>query len=165
MTPNRPVTSRRVALGLAALSLVLAFGCGDDTTLDPPDGGALPATASCEGYRLVGAEEAVDLATGLRWDTFAELSLLTHEEATARCQARGKRLPTREELLAMRREAADPCQLPACPFRGDRCATIQCGSPIPGTDAHWGVAFVGGALVSVPAGQPEVALCVGDPQP
>jgi len=72
-------------------------------------------------------------------------------------------LPTRQELLDLRKpavDAGDACQLPACPFRGDRCATLQCGSSVPGTDARWGVAFSGGSLVMVAAGQAEALVCV-----
>lgn len=122
--------------------------------------------ASCPGFEAAGADEATDLRTGLRWETFVELSLLTHQQASERCAARGARLPTREEVLGLRSAGStDGCMLPACPFRGDRCATVQCGSAVPGTDAHWGVTFTGGALVMVPAGQPEVSLCVRDPLP
>lgn len=149
---------RRATLVALALGLVLA--CDNSELPEAPQ----PATLqTCEGFAVETADEATDLRTGLRWDTFAELTFLTNEEATARCASRGKRLPTKDELLALRKDATDPCQLPACPFRGDRCATIQCGSAIAGADAHWGVAFLGGALVNVPNGQPEVALCVGDP--
>jgi hypothetical protein len=155
------VTLAGAAWGLACAGLL--WGCNRPLREDPPDAGVPPAEQRCEGFQQVGAEEAVDLSTGLRWDTYAELTLLTHEEAAARCEARGKRLPTRQELVALRRPAPDGCALPACPFRGDRCATIQCGSKIPGTSDHWGVAFSGGGLVGIPAGQPEVVLCVAGP--
>jgi hypothetical protein len=57
-------------------------------------------------------------------------------------------------------ETPDGCQLPACAFRGDRCAVLQCGSSVPGVDAHWGVAFSGGSLVMVGAGEAQGLVCV-----
>ena len=89
------------------------------------------------------------------------LTLLTHAEAVAQCEAQSARLPTRQELAALRRPGTtDPCQLPACPFRGDRCATLQCGTAIGDTDTHWGIAFSGGGELVLAADQPESVLCV-----
>jgi len=136
----------------------------DNSPIEFPQPQPLP---TCEGFDVHSGDEATDLATGLRWDTFVELRVLTHVQAKERCAARGKRLPTLAEVSALRRTPAegDPCGLPACPFQGDRCAIVQCGSEIAGTTAHWGVAFLGDGVVGVPADRPEVSLCVADPLP
>ncbi len=150
---------RRAALLLTVLVLA---ACGDDEVVSPVPVGAPVGEPACEGFELHG-DTARDLETGLIWDRFVELGAATAEQADAACATKGARLPTRQELLALRRpgaESGDACQLPACPFRGDRCATLQCGSAVPGTDARWGVAFSGGALVMVPAGQAEAMVCV-----
>jgi hypothetical protein len=149
MTPSR---------ALAAAALVLA-GCSHASEAEPA---ATPAEvpAECAGFD-VRAELVTDLSTGLVWDRFVELALHTHDEATAICAARGARLPTRAELLALRvTDAPDGCQLPACAFRGDRCAILQCGTSVPGVDAHWGVAFSGGSLVMVPGDGAQGLVCV-----
>ena len=134
----------------------LLLSCDDDTKEEETNAPAL----ECEGFEFQGSL-VKDLSTGLIWDRFVQQSFATHDEAADICAQRGARLPTRVELLALRnREEGDACQLPACPFSGARCLTIQCGSLIPGSDAHWGVAMSGGALVSVPSGQAEALLCV-----
>ncbi len=155
------VPASLVLVGLFAYSAACAVDSEPEfTSVDAP------LQVPCAGFEAASADEATDLRTGLRWETFLELSLLTHEQASERCAARGARLPTREEVLGLRSsDSPDGCQLPACPFRGDRCATVQCGSTVPGTNDHWGVSFTGGALVMVPAGQPEVSVCVRDPLP
>lgn len=142
---------------LVLLAALAAASCATDPPA--PSGGA-DAETPCEGFEL-GAEEVKDLATGLVWDRFVNLAVHTHEEAEALCAERGARLPTRAELLALRvAETPDGCQLPACAFRGDRCAVLQCGSSVPGVDAHWGVAFSGGSLVMVGAGEAQGLVCV-----
>lgn len=146
-------------------ALLLAASCEDTETParptpqqpEPPAAVAHEAL-TCEGFELQG-DLVKDLSTGLVWDRFVELSLRTHDEAARLCAARGGRLPTRAELMALR-APGDACQLPACPFLGDRCATLQCGTAIAGTDAHWGVAFSGGSLVMVPGAGAEALLCV-----
>lgn len=138
----------------------LLSACEDDDETAPVVGPPPIAEPACEGFELHG-ETARDVRTGLEWDRTVELSFSTAESADAVCAARGARLPTRQELLDLRAPSADDaCQLPSCPFRGDRCATLQCGSSVPGTDARWGIAFSGGALVMVPAGQAEALVCV-----
>lgn len=132
------------------------LGCVDNTTAPP----ALEVL--CENFVIQG-EVVQDTRTGLVWDRFVQQSFHTHDEATAICAAKGARLPTRAELLELRQqEPDDACQLSSCGFYGARCLTIQCGSEIPGTDSHWGVAMSGGSLVAVPQGQAEALLCVRD---
>lgn len=128
----------------------------------PVAGDAIP----CPGWEAQG-DLVVDPRTALAWDGFVVQSFFTHEQAAEACAAKGARLPTRAELLALRTPSdTDACLLPACAFRGARCLTIQCGSAIPGSDGdHWGVAMSGGALVAVPAGQAEAMLCVRDAVP
>ena len=139
------------------LLTIVAFILSCDSALDTP---ASSAVLECDGYAFQGPL-VKDLATGLVWDRVVQQSFLTHEEAVDFCAQKGARLPTRRELLDLRsRQEGDACQLPACPFSGARCLTIQCGSKIPGSDEHWGVAMSGGALVAVPAGQAEALLCV-----
>lgn len=161
MTRSRP----RAWLVPAALFGLVA-GCKDLEPIPPDDApstGAIPALAPeavCEGFQAVG-DRVEDRSTGLVWDRFVVLSLVTHAEAVAQCEAQGARLPTRQELAALRRPGrGDPCQLPACPFRGDRCATLQCGTAIGDTDTHWGIAFSGGAELVLRADQPEAVICV-----
>ncbi len=147
-------------------ALLLAASCEDTERpvgatppyMEDPDISVAPEALACPGFELQG-DRVKDLSTGLVWDRFVALSLRTHDEAARLCADRGGRLPTRPELMALR-APGDACQLPACPFLGDRCATLQCGTAIAGTDAHWGVAFSGGALVMVPGGGAEALLCV-----
>ncbi len=126
------------------------------------EGPGLPPAAeeTCADFEL-SADTARDRRTGLVWDRVVFHDFATHTTAEEICAAKGARLPTRAELTALRTVSSDDaCQLPACPFRGDRCATIQCGTPIAGTDAHWGVAFSGGAEVMVGKENAEALLCV-----
>jgi hypothetical protein len=142
---------------------LLLIGCSSGT--GPPEKGeeeapAFKAEGACPNFELEG-ELARDTRTGLIWDRFVAHTTKTHEEAEATCAERGARLPTRAETLALRADSTeDGCLLPSCAFKGDRCATIQCGSEVPGFSAHWGVAFSGGGLVMVPAGAAEALLCV-----
>ncbi len=155
------MTTRISASVALATLLTLGAACSDDESETADEVPWPVQEPACEGFELLGAE-ARDLRTGLVWDRLVRLSFATHEEASASCAARGARLPTREELLALRQpQGGDACQLPSCPFQGDRCATLQCGSLVPGSDDdHWGVTFSGGSLVLVPSGQPQSMICV-----
>ncbi len=139
------------------LFILMGFFISCDS--DEPEGETASAALVCEGYEIQG-ELVTDLSTGLIWDRFVQQSFMTHDEAAGFCEQKGARLPARADLALRNRQEGDACQLPACPFYGARCLTIQCGSQIPGSDAHWGVAMSGGALVAVPSGQAEALLCV-----
>jgi hypothetical protein len=144
--------------------LVLALPACKDLEPLPPDDATptvqLTAEATCEGFEAIG-DSVRDRSTGLVWDRHVALTTTSYDEARMSCEAKGARLPTRQELAALRRPGSgDPCQLPACPFRGDRCATLACGTPVAGTDGHWGIAFSGGGEILLGVNEAEAVLCV-----
>jgi len=147
-----------------AWTLLLALPACKDLEPIPPDPAAPSVTiateASCEGFDAVG-DAVLDRGTGLVWDRYVTLGTTSYDDARSACEGRGARLPSRQELAALRRPASgDPCQLPSCPFRGDRCATLACGTPVPGTEGHWGVAFSGGGEILLGPSEAEAVICV-----
>ena len=141
--------------------LVALAGCSEGSASEPePSDPAWTTESDCQDFAIQG-DLVMDRRTGLQWDRTVWLTRMTYEEASAYCAAKAARLPSRPEVLALRTaEAQEGCLLSRCAFRGDRCATIQCGTQVPGVDARWGVAFSGGALVLVPDGTAEAVLCV-----
>ena len=150
-----------------ALALFALTRCtGSPATVDGganEDAGRLPTVeeAACERFDLRG-ELAIDKASGLQWTRFVELTYASHEEAKNRCEALGMRLPKRRELETLLEPDRRACELP-CGFHGHGCATLVCDSEIPGSQDHWGITFQAGALVAVPAEEPQGYVCVRDP--
>lgn len=175
-TPDIPANLRPLAAGLrrrdagrqwktrlGVLCTVLGFGllaCNQQADIDGAAVATIGGEASCPGWQFEGVWVR-DLRTGLLWERYVELQGADHKAAQARCSERGARLPTRKEVEALRAPSAgDACQLPACAFRGARCAVIQCGSGIGTSTMHWGVAMGSGGLVSVGADEQQGVLCV-----
>ena len=150
-----------------ALALLALPGCtGTPASVDggtDADAGLVPRAeeAACERFDLRG-ELAIDTASGLQWTRFVELTFASHAEAKTRCEALGMRLPKRRELETLLEPDRLACELP-CGFHGHGCATLVCDSEIPGSQDHWGVTFQAGALVAVPAEEPQGYVCVRDP--
>lgn len=143
---------RTCLLAVSAAAVTALSGCDGEDTLEPKSAcGPLEAEGSW----------VRDSRSGLYWEAYVDSRQLTQVEAAARCASLGARLPTRKEVEALRLPRdSDPCQLPACAFRGARCGTIQCGTGVGPTELHWGVAMGSGALVGIAADQPAGSLCV-----
>lgn len=139
----------------------LAMWCCGVSAVTACEGEQEPVPTSSCGPLVAEGSWVRDTRTGLLWEQYVDTRQRSQAEAAARCTSLGARLPTRKEVEALRLPRdGDPCQLPACAFRGARCGTIQCGSSVGATDLHWGVAMGSGALVGLAAKQPSGSLCV-----